>query len=80
MSLAEILNIIALIFMTIAASVGFISLVGALTAVQPFFVLLFAIILSIFYPKIIKEEISKSTILIKFTATFLMFLGIILIT
>jgi transporter family protein len=80
MSLAEILNLAAVLFITIAAAIGFVSLVNALSSVQPFFVLLFAVILSVFYPKILKEEIGKSVILLKITAIALMFAGVILIT
>lgn len=80
MSVNEILNLVALIFITIAASIGYITLVDALSSLDAFFVLLFVVILSIFYPSILKEEIGKSIILQKVVAIALMFIGALLIT
>lgn len=80
MSTTEILNLVAVLFITIAASIGYITLVNALSSVEPFFVLLFIIILSRFFPSILKEEISKSIIFQKIAAIVLMFVGAILIT
>jgi hypothetical protein len=80
MSLAETLNLVAVLFLTIAASIGFVSLVSALSSIQPLFVLLFIVILSIFTPKILKEEIGKKTLLLKFIAIVLMITGAILVT
>jgi len=74
------LNLVGVLFITIALSMGFVTLVNALSSVQPFFVLLFTVILSRFYPRILKEEIGKSTILIKVIAIILMFVGAILIS
>ena len=71
----ESLNLIALFLVTVAASIGFITLVNALSSIQPFFVLLFATILSVFYPRILKEEFSKQTVLLKLVAIAIMFLG-----
>ena len=79
-SLNESLNLVGVLFITIATAVSYVTLVNALSSVQPFFVLLFVVILSIFYPKILKEEIGKSTVLLKFIAVVLMFIGAILIT
>lgn len=78
-SLNEILNLVGVLLITIATAIGYVTLVNALSSVQPFFVLLFAVILSIFYPKILKEEIDKKTVLIKLIAITLMFVGVILI-
>jgi len=80
LSSAEILNLLAVLFITIATSVGYVTLVNALSSVQPLFVLLFTVTLSIFYPSILKEEISKSAISLKLLAIVLMFIGAILIT
>ncbi len=79
-SLNESINILGVIFITMAASVGYITLVNALSSIQPVFVFIFTIFLSIFYPKIIKEEINKSTLLLKSTAIILMILGVIIIS
>lgn len=75
----ESLNMTGVLLITIAASVGYVTLVNALASVQPFFVLLFAVILSMFYPKILKEEIGRSTIILKLVAIIMMFAGAMLI-
>lgn len=78
-SSSEALNLTALLLFTAAASAGFITLVEALTAIEPFFVLVFAVILSIFYPKIIKEETGKKIVAIKLLAIILIFSGTVLV-
>jgi len=80
LSANEILNLFAVLFITIATSIGYVTLVHTLSSIQPFFVLVFAVILSIFYPSILKEEIGKSVILLKILAIILMFIGVVLIT
>jgi len=80
MSLSEVFNISGVLFITIATSLGFVTLVSALSELQAFFVLFLTIILSVFYPKILKEEVTRSTVLIKSIAIILMFVGVILIT
>lgn len=79
-TLSEFIALVGMLFFTIATSLGYVSLVNAVSSIQPFFVLLFAIILSIFYPRILKEEIEKKTIVLKILAIVLMFIGILLIT
>ncbi len=79
-SLNESLNAGGILLITIATAAGPVTLVNALSSIQPFFVLLFTVILSVLYPKILKEEISKSTVLVKLIAIILMFIGAILIT
>jgi len=76
----EFVNIFGVISFTIAASYGFISLVNALTSTQPLVVLIIAVLLSIFYPKIIKEEIDKSTLIQKTIAIICIIIGVILIS
>lgn len=75
----ETLNLMGVLFSVIAVSIGYVTLVKALSSIQPFFVLLFTVILSIFYPKILKEKITKSIVLLKLFAIILMFVGMILI-
>lgn len=58
-----------------AVSTGPVSLVAAVPAIQPFFVLLYTIFLSRFLPKIIKEEISRSILALKLIAVILVFVG-----
>jgi bacterial/archaeal transporter family protein len=80
MSASELITALGILFSIIATSIGYVTLVNALFSIQPFFVLLFTVLLTIFFPSILKEEISKSTIFLKFSAIILMFIGIILIT
>lgn len=63
-----------------AAAQAPITLVNALASVQPFFVLLLAILFSIVFPKMLKEEITLNRILTKAAATCMMFIGVILVT
>jgi len=79
MSLNETLNLVAVLLLTIAMVSGFVSLVDSLTALQPFFVLVFAVIASLFFPKILKEEIDKRNIVLKLLAIVIMFVGVALI-
>ena len=79
-SFNEILSLGAVILSIIAASIGYITLVNALSAIQPFFVLILTIIISIFFPKILKEEIKKSAISQKLIAIVMMFAGAIWIS
>ena len=71
----ETLAMAATLGITIALSSGFATLITTLSSVQPFFVLLFAMLLSLFFPKILKEETDRSALAIKFLAILLMFLG-----
>ncbi|MFB3895797.1 MAG: EamA family transporter [bacterium] len=75
----ETLTLVSTILGTAAIAVGFVTLCNALSSVQPLFVLLFTITLSIFSPQILKEELTKSGILVKFIAIILMFIGVLLI-
>jgi transporter family protein len=80
MALDQYIALAAILILFKAASGGPISLVMALSSVQPFFVLLFAILLSLFWPQLIQEEIARSTVLQKLAAIALMFIGVLLIT
>ncbi|MBI3334965.1 MAG: EamA family transporter [Candidatus Portnoybacteria bacterium] len=79
-ALDESLTLTGILFLTIAMATGYVTLVNALTSIQPFFVLLSALLLSLFYPWILKEEIGKPAILLKFFAILSMFIGALLIT
>lgn len=78
-TLNESMNLVAVLLVTIAASIGYVTLVNAISSVQAFFVLLFVVILSIFYPKILKEEIGRGTLARKVFAVVIMFIGAILV-
>ena len=77
---SESLTLLALLSITLAAVTGFITLVNALSSVQSFFVLLLTVVISIFYPQILKEEIQRSTVIIKVIAIAIMFTGVILVS
>ncbi len=79
-SIPESIGIIAILFITIATVDGYVTFVNALSSLQPLFVLVMAVILSKFYPKIIKEEIGKSTVIKKIIAIVIMIIGAILVT
>jgi len=78
--IAVLLGVFGGLFITIAISVGSVTLVNALASIQPFIVLVFALIISVFYPTIFKEDLKKANILIKVVAIILIFIGVILIT
>lgn len=80
MSLSETITVISMLLMIMAASIGYVTLVDALSAIQTFFVLLIALVFSIFYPSILKEEISKAVVFQKVIAVILLFGGVFLIS
>ncbi len=80
MSASQALTVLGGLFITFATSVGSVTLVNALASIQPFFVLVFALVISVFYPAIFKEDLKKANILIKVVAIILIFIGVILIT
>lgn len=77
---SESLNMLGVLFITLAATTGFITLVNALSSVQSFFVLLLTVIISIFYSQILKEEVGKLIVVRKIFAIVIMFVGVILIS
>jgi len=56
------------------------SIVGALSGTQPLFVLLYGIILSVWFPFILKEVITKETIVLKLISIVVLFIGVILLS
>ncbi|MBI2050699.1 MAG: EamA family transporter [Parcubacteria group bacterium] len=62
-----------------AALGGYITLVNALASTQPFFVLLYAVILSAWFPRILHEEAGRRVLVQKFAAIALMFAGVLLV-
>lgn len=79
-SFSECLTLAGFLLITIAASISSATMVNALYSTQPLFVLFFTIILSIFYPRILKEEIGKSIVLQKFVAIILILGGALLVS
>ena len=55
------------------------ALVSVMQGTQPVFVMLYGLLLTLFFPKIIKEDISRKTLGIKIAAIFILFVGIVLI-
>lgn len=76
---SQVLSLLGIFFITIAVSDGYVTLANALSSTQPFFVLIFATIIGLFYPKFIREEVSKKLVLQKFIAVLLLVIGAILI-
>lgn len=60
----------------LAITLGPISIISVLGGFEPLFVLIYASILSIWLPKILKEEINRKVLFIKIIAMFLMFTGL----
>ncbi len=77
--LNETLSVLGTLLFIIAIASGYVSLSNALTATQPFFVFIFALIISVFYPYIFKEELDKKIIATKIAAIVIIFLGTTLI-
>ena len=75
----EGLYVIGTILSLIALSLVDASLASSLFGLQPFFVFFYTLVLSLFLPKIIKEKISKETLLLKASAIAMMFIGTLLI-
>lgn len=71
----ETVYVLALLTLFYAILLGSVALVSVIGGVQPFFVLVYGLILSIWFPSIIKEDIQKNTILIKALAILLIFIG-----
>jgi len=78
-SITEVTNIGATLFITIALSIGYASLVSALGQIHSLFLLILATVLSFFKPQILKEELKGSTILLKFIAVLMIIFGAILL-
>ncbi len=53
-----------------------VSLVSVMGGFQPFFVLIFGLALSVWFPRVIKEDIGKTTVLVKLASIVLIFVGI----
>jgi drug/metabolite transporter (DMT)-like permease len=73
--IGEGLYVVGTICSLIALSLVDASLASSLFGLQPFFVFFYTLFLSIFLPRILKEEISKSTVSLKISAIALMFIG-----
>lgn len=73
------LSVLFEFFSAFAISMAPVALVIVIGGIQPFAVLAIGIILSIWFPHIIEEDIQKKTILLKLGSLILIFLGILFI-
>jgi len=78
-ALSEVFAVVALCLFTIAISLGPVTLVNSLGALQPLFVLVIMVMFSNFFPHILKEEVDRHTIALKLIAIVLMIIGTVLV-
>lgn len=71
----EGLYVVGTICSLIALSLADASLSSSLFGLQPFYVLFYTLALSLFLPRVLREDIGRSTLLLKVSAVALMFLG-----
>lgn len=64
----------------VAASMGYVSLVSAFAGLQHFFVFIYVLLLSVFLPQHLKEELNRGVIVLKVSAIALMIVGTWLIS
>jgi hypothetical protein len=72
--------VIAIFIFTIATSLGPVTLVNSIGALQPLFVLMMTLLFSMFLPHIMKEEIDRHTIFMKVIAIALLIVGSVLVS
>lgn len=74
------IGLIAIVFYYIAISSGPVSLVSAAASLEPFFVFAITLLLSLFVPRILKEETGKKVVAVKGLAIIFIVVGTWLIT
>lgn len=77
--LNEIINIVAKISFNVASLLTPVTLVWIINGLQPLFVFIFGILLTILLPKISQEDISKKTLIQRVIAIFIITIGVYLI-
>jgi len=75
----ETLGAIGTFFLVAAMAAGPASLVAGVGATQPLFVLFFATLVTLFFPKLIKEDLAKKNIGMKLIGILLIIIGTVLI-
>ncbi|MCX7114514.1 MAG: EamA family transporter [Gammaproteobacteria bacterium] len=80
MTINQVLNLSGVLAITLALSSGYVTLVNALSSTQPFFVLILTVILSFFFPHILKEKQNRSILMLKGVAITLIVGGAILVS
>ncbi|MBI4919476.1 DMT family transporter [archaeon] len=76
----EILTVMGWLVYLKAISLGPVTLVSSLAVIQPIFVLIYATVLSVFWPRLIKEILNKKEITKKIAGVLLITLGAIFLT
>jgi uncharacterized membrane protein len=71
-AISEIVNVIAILIMNYISIITFVWLAQLLNGFQPIFIFIYGIILTLLFPKIIKEEYSKTIIIQKIICFSLM--------
>ncbi len=69
------MSLTALILYFVAMSIGLASLVSGATSFEPFFVLVFALLFSLFLPNVLKEDIGRGALVVKALAVALIVAG-----
>lgn len=77
---AECIAIMGMVLSYLAIQRGPVSLVTLVTGTEGLFVIILAALISLFIPKVLKEEITKKTISLKIMSALLMIMGLYLIT
>ncbi len=78
--LQEIFDFLGRIGFIFAYALGSVTLVASVNTIQPLIVLVYVIILGLFMPGILQEEMGKETLVFKFTATVLVVIGMYFIS
>lgn len=80
LTLNSFLDIFAILIFTYALAVGSVTLTNALASVQPLFVLAITVIVSVWYPRVLKEDVGKKVVGYKAIAIAAIIVGSILVT
>jgi bacterial/archaeal transporter family protein len=75
----ELLNIVGVILINFAFLLSPLALVWVVSGLQPVFVFLIGILLTLFFPKVIKENIARGHLVQKILAILVIFLGSVLV-
>jgi hypothetical protein len=71
----EIINIIAKVAFNVASLLTPVTLVWIVNGLQPFFVFVYGVLLTVLLPKISQENITRKALLQKIVAIIVMFIG-----
>ena len=77
---SQAIGVAGFFFLLAAYSLGPVTLISGIENIQGAFVFVYALILSLLFPKIIKEETSRSQLLLKLLAIVLMAVGALIIS